>query len=138
MYIRTKDNLYEITNKQYDILCGNLTEEEKENFKNITSFGIGSVEEGTYRSVLIKDILKHSENLVELCDGFTYEYCKGSEHERCWRDSNTGKWYDYDTNFKLNEKQILTIKGGIWTEWGLKYVAEMNESGGLKLKWVKN
>ena len=91
MYIRTKDNIYEITDKQYDVLCGNLTKEEKENFKNITSFGIGSVEEGTYQSILIKDIFKHSENLAELCDGFTYEYCKGSEHERCWRDSKAGR-----------------------------------------------
>ena len=122
MYIRTKNGRIIDTTK---IVTG-------------SKFMDFATNDESFRVIFKTEPLAKSENLVELCDGFTYEYCKGSEHERCWRDSNTGKWYDYDTNFKLNEKQILTIKGGIWTEWGLKYVAEMNESGGLKLKWVKN
>ena len=125
MYIRTKDNLYEITNKQYDILCGNLTEEEKENFKNITSFGLGSVEEGTYHSILIKDILKYSETLEELCDEFVY--CKNDFYEMY-------RQLDYTHYDKEYIKNGGTIKGAIWTDKGLIYVAKMNENGELKLK----
>lgn len=124
MYIRTKDNLYEITNKQYDILCGNLTEEEKENFKNITSFGLGSVEEGTYHSILIKDILKYSENLEELCDEFVLI-------ERNAKPI-IFKTLQGAINNKIYDDEV--IYGAIWTECGLKYVAKINESGGLKLK----
>lgn len=124
MYIRTKDNLYEITDKQYDILCGNLTEEEQENYKNITSFGIGSVEEGTYQSILIKDVLKYSENLEELCDMFVY--CKRGFYE-IYRQLD---FAHYDKEYIKNGG---TIKGAIWTEWGLKYVVQVNESGGLDL-----
>lgn len=124
MYIRTEDNLYEITDKQYDILCGNLTEEEKENFKNITSFGLGSVEEGTYHSILIKDILKYSENLEELCDEFVLI-------ERNAKPI-IFKTLQGAINNKIYDDEI--IYGAIWTEWGLKYVAKINESGDLKLK----
>ena len=124
MYIRTEDNLYEITDKQYDILCGNLTEEEKENFKNITSFGLGSVEDGTYHSILIKDILKYSENLEELCDEFVLI-------ERNAKPI-IFKTLQGAINNKIYDDEI--IYGAIWTEWGLKYVAKINESGDLKLK----
>ncbi len=123
MYIRTKDNLYEITDKQYDILCGNLTEEEKENYKNITSFGLGSVEEGTYQSILIKDILEYSENLEDLCDEFVLlERNAKPIIFKTLRGAINNKIYDDET-----------IYGAIWTSKGLIYVAKMNESGDLEL-----
>ena len=123
MYIRTEDNLYEITDKQYDILCGNLTEEEKENYKNITSFGMGSVEEGTYKSILIKDIFKYSESLVELCDEFVL----------IERDAKPiiFKTLQGAINNKIYDDEI--IYGCIWTNKGLIYVAKMNENGELEL-----
>ena len=123
MYIRTGDNLYEITDKQYDILCGNLTEEEKENFKNITSFGLGSVEEGTYHSILIKDIFKYSENLEELCDRFVAKTCDITEY-----------WVETKLENAKMYCGVETIYGAIWTDKGLIYVAKMNDKGDLKLK----
>ena len=82
--------------------------------------------------------IKESENIEELCDEFTYEYDKNSKHIKCWKDTNTGIWYDYDVDFKLNKKEISAIKGAIWTDKGLIYVAKMNENGELELIWVKN
>lgn len=124
MYIRTEDNLYEITDKQYDILCGNLTEEEKENYKNITSFGIGSIEEGSYESVLIKDILDYSENLQELCDEFVLI-------ERNAKPI-IFKTLQGAINNKIYDDEI--IYGGIWTDEGFIYKAKMNGKGALELK----
>lgn len=129
MYIRTKDNLYEITDKQYDILCGNLTEEEKENYKNITSFGIGSVEEGTHQSILIKDILKYSKNPEELCDEFVLIRNSTRINQLVRTDD-----INYLKEMMESDKRIVVVKGAIWTEWGLKYVAKMNDDGDLRLK----
>lgn len=70
MYIRTKDGVYEVTVKQYNVLSGNLTEEEKEDYKNITSLGIGDIEKGTYKSIIFEDILFQSDNLEACCDEF--------------------------------------------------------------------
>ena len=39
---------------------------------------------------------------------------------------------------EINKIEVLGIYGAIWTEWGLKYVAKMNEKGELELLWVKN
>ena len=131
MYIRTKDNLYEITDKQYDILCGNLTEEEKENYKNITSFGLGSIEEGSYESVLIKDILEYSENLQELCDLFIDEETKTIFHK------HNGYVINWKTNMFYSLKELSesyhSVKGAIYTDEGLIYVAKMDNEGKLVL-----
>ena len=135
MYIRTKDNIYEITDKQYDVLCGNLTKEEKEYFKNITSFGLGSIEEGTYKSVLIRDILNYSENMVELYDEFVCE----------WFDKKVNRYRHVYCSFKIGQSKELyrrdvplppdvdfEIYAGIWIKGkGLTYVAKMNKEGDL-------
>ena len=137
MYVRTKDGIYEITDKQYDILCGNLTEEEKENFKNITSFGTGSIEDGTYKSILIKDIVNKSEKLFELFDEFVCE----------WFDKEVNRYRHVYCRFKIGQSKELyrrdiplptdvnfEIYAGIWVNGkGLIYVAKMNDKGKLEL-----
>ena len=128
MYVRTKDGIYEITDKQYDILCGNLTEEEKENFKNITSFGTGSIEDGTYKSILIKDIVNKSKKLFELFDEFVV-IRNSTKINQLVRTDNL----EYLKEMMKEDKRIIAVKGAIWTDWGLKFIANMNNTGGLEL-----
>ena len=87
----------------------------------------------SFREIFKTEPLVKAETIEELCDEFTYEYDKNSKHIKCWKDTNTGIWYDYDVDFKLNKKEISTIKGAIWTDKGLIYVAKMNENGELEL-----
>lgn len=128
-YIRTKDNnIYEISDKQYDVLCGNLTEEEKEYYKNIISLGIGSIEEGNYKSILIKDIIKQADNLKELCDLFI------TENDYCGQISQF-EYYDFEVarqNLNIEDNDVLY--GAIRVAGkGIFYVAKMNNEGDLKL-----
>ena len=111
-YIRTKDGVYEATDYLED--------------------GCWCLNNGGayFRKA---DIIKEADIIEELCDEFTYEYDKNSKHTKCWKDTNTGIWYDYDVDFKLNKKEISTIKGAIWTDKGLIYVAKMNENGEFEL-----
>ena len=46
-----------------------------------------------------------------------------------WSDFNELKKFDYH----YKKKEYKYFYGAIWTEWGLKYVAKMNENGELKL-----
>jgi hypothetical protein len=136
MYVKTKNGVYEITDKQYDILCGNLTEKEKENYKNVTSFGIGSVKEGTYQSILIKDILNKSEKPEELCDVFVVEDILNDV--RYFKDYD-----DLIEDISYGSLHPTTIVyGAIWVEIKLQNgktihkpepVAILNENGDFEL-----
>ena len=108
MYIRTKNNIYEVEN----ILRDN---------RFVKGYNVGEM------AFITKDqVIKQAETIEELCDEFRY-----SNHERCWGSGKT--WYDYDIDFVLNEKEMSTIKGAIWTDRGLIYVAKMNDKGDLEL-----
>lgn len=128
MFVRTKDNIYEITDKQHDFLCGNLTEEEKKYYKNITAFSTGDVEKGTYKSILIKDIINQSRSPFALCDEFVV-IRNSTKINQLVRTDNI----KYLKEMMKEDKRIIAVKGAIWTDWGLKYVAQVNESGGLDL-----
>ena len=117
MYIRTKDGRIIDTTK---IVTG-------------SKFMDFATNDESFRVIFKTEPLSKSESLEELCDEFRYEYDKNSKHEICWRDSNTGIWYDYDTDVALSEKEISTIKGGIWTDEGFIYKTKMNEKGKLEL-----
>ena len=69
------------------------------------------------------EILKQADTIEELCDEFVlfregkpFAIVPNEEH-----NAELAKyvWKDY--------------RGAIWTEWGLKYVAKMNEKGELEL-----
>lgn len=81
-------------------------------------------------------VIAESDDLEELCDEFTYEFINGGnekfEHQRCYRNSTTGIWYDYYDDFPLTEKEISTIRGGIWTDKAFIYVAKMGDKGKLE------
>ena len=116
MFVRTENGIYETIKCLGDGSCycnnGNKN-------KYISSF----------------EILKQSDNLADLCDEFRYEFNNFLKHEKCWRDSNTDMWYDYDTDIDISFslKAISTIKGAIWTDKGLIYVAKLNEKGEFEL-----
>ena len=120
-YIRTKDGIYRNASVSTDlvIICRDRECE-----------------------VNPSDILKQADTIEELCD----EFVDTSE----LKTTNTGGWlYDeFDSKNKclvyyaederrtipLNEFEDLSkIYGAIWTEWGLKYVAKMNDKGELCL-----
>ena len=69
-------------------------------------------------------ILNQSENIEELCDMFVY--CKRGFYE-IYRQLD---FAHYDKEYIKNGG---TIKGAIWTDKGLIYVAKMNENGELEL-----
>lgn len=117
MYIRTKDGVYENVNPYFI----------KEN-KLYMSWDYPTGIEADF----LGDILNQSENLEELCDEFVYENQEYETPQRCYQNCH-GIWFDDQRLTHLTEKEISTIKGAIWTEWGLKYVAKMNESGDLEL-----
>ena len=77
-----------------------------------------------------KDILKQADTIKELCDVFVYEY-KNSFYK------NSKPSYELVDMSLESMKATMelfsgaTFYGAIWTEWGLKYVAKMNEEGDL-------
>lgn len=73
-------------------------------------------------------IIKEADTIEELCDEFVVV-----DNERHFIEH-----YDLDLEDKyLRKRYCLSsdykIYGAIWTEWGLKYAAKMNEKGELEL-----
>jgi len=71
------------------------------------------------------DVVKTAHSIAELCDEYVWD--------------NGTKPMIIKMPKKLSQSQLDDIKNGmiiyaaIWTEWGLKYVAKMNEEGKLCL-----
>ena len=66
------------------------------------------------------EILNKANTIEELCDEFV-----------CLENKMT--FHNLETITSSCNLKNLTIYGAIWTEWGLKYVAKMNEKGELEL-----
>ena len=95
--------------------------------------GVCLIKTNTYDKTYYKeDYIKMADTIEELCDEFVYEF-ENLKHERCWKGKDTGRWFDYDCDVALTEEQISTIKGAIWTDKGLIYVAKMDSEGKLVL-----
>ena len=106
-YIRTKDGIYEYVD--YDNECIIPMPMIKYN--------------GQLTHCAECDIIKQADTIEELCDEFVlfrdnkpYAIVPNKEHNA---ELAKNVWKDY--------------RGAIWTEWGLKYVAKMNEKGVLEL-----
>ena len=81
--------------------------------------------------MLIKDIVKEADTIEELCDEFVvFEESQGNPlicpKEKC---EEFKKIIYIGTFVKLN----TWLKGAIWTNKGLIYVAKMNDKGELEL-----
>lgn len=119
-YIRTKDDkIYEIideTENSFE-LCGPF---EKKMGCSCTMIKrlLGSNEKPTYRL---------ADTIEELCDEFViYDI-----HKKKWLHFiDLKSLLSYCEENGLDKTQI---RGAVWTEWGLKYIAKMNSNGELEL-----
>lgn len=67
------------------------------------------------------EVLKQADNIEDLCDGFVL-VDKELNHKTIIASS---KGFASSNDYELY--------GAIWTEWGLKYVAKMNQYGEMEL-----
>ena len=80
------------------------------------------------------EVIKQADTIEELCDEFVIFNPTIEQKEYLV------KWLGKDKiKYKTGQQQegfitpYETLYGAIWTDWGLKYVAKMNEKGELEL-----
>ena len=104
-YIRTEEGIYEDFTTGY---CGMI---------HFCNNGIRVAEE---------DIIKQADKLAELCDEFVVAF-----------EENNDRITYLDLDWAIDKAKRYaghtTIYGAVWCEWGLKYVAKMNDEGELVL-----
>ena len=104
-YVRTKDGIYKVEGET----C------------HKKAYFIDRYEEDV---ILKKRVIKQSDTLEELCDRFVVMDKETKEVMNIVSFLEYAKLWSY---FKYN------IYGAVWCEWGLKYVAKMNDKGELEL-----
>lgn len=131
-YIRTKDGIYE--------LMPNIEQDYE------VSFDSKTLEPAYYTInhewVAKKDVIKQADTIEELCDlfvdttglkgiadGWRFDGYDKSKKALWW--ISTSETTRYIPISEWNDKTV--IKGAIWTDKGLIYVAKMNEKGELEL-----
>ena len=105
MYIRTKNRIYKVESET----C------------NKKGYYIDRYEEDV---ILKEQVIKQSENIEELCDRFVVMDKETKEV------MNIVSFLEYA---KLWSSCKYNIYGAVWCEWGLKYIATMNDEGDLEL-----
>ena len=105
-YIRTKDGIYEVNSANYTIVDGFITVNALH--KNIIGIRTSA-------------IVNQADTVEELCDEFVI---LGTRH--------ISLGIPYATCEERNIP-ITKIRGAIWTDKGLIYVAKMNDKGELEL-----
>ena len=109
MYIRTKNRIYKVESET----C------------NKQGYYIDRYED----DVVSKDqVIKQSESLFELIDEFVV-IRDSTKINQLVRTDNV----EYLKEMMKEDKRIIDVKGAIWTDFGLKYVAKMNDKGELEL-----
>ena len=109
MYIRTKDGIYKVEGETY----------------HKQGYYIDRYEE----DVILKDqVIKQSESLFELIDEFVVIRDSTKINQLVRTDD-----INYLKEMMKEDKRIIAIKGAIWTDFGLKYVAKMNDKGEFEL-----
>ena len=101
MYIRTKDGIYEF-NKTFN--------------------------GASIRIIYGNEIIKQSENLLELIDEFVVIRDSTKINQLVRTDS-----IEHLKEMMKEDKRIVEVKGAIWTDFGLKYVAKLDDKGNLEL-----
>ena len=76
------------------------------------------------------EIIKQADTIEELCDEFILVAPYRFRNPKTTTELEFDK-FDEMRYFYTDKDDI--IYGAIWTEWGLKYVAKMNEKGELEL-----
>ena len=80
------------------------------------------------RIIYGNEIIKQSENLFELIDEFVV-IRDSTKINQLVRTDNI----EYLKEMIKEDKRIIAVKGAVWTDWGLKYLANVNKDGGLEL-----
>lgn len=84
-------------------------------------------------SYIDDDVIKIADGIEELCDEIVIENPNENPHLfYVLYDYGIKSRFDY-VKERLEHFKDCVISGAIWTEWGLKYVAKMNEKGCLEL-----
>ena len=87
-----------------------------------------------YFSSSLKKDWQYADTIEELCDAFVYDFI-GDDlkiyHDQCIYNKDLNQWEGAYGLFTLKPEQVKTIKGAIWTDKGLIYVAQLNDKGGL-------
>lgn len=105
MYIRTKDGVYEVVDT-YEV-----------------KFVIGYTEDDFEKVVYKENIINQSKNLEELCDEFV------GVDNTC----ENGHQFLRAIPYKCANFWNGGVYGAVWCEWGLKYVAKLDDKGELHL-----
>ena len=107
MYIRTKNRIYKVENETYD----------KQGYYI-----------GDYDVILKEQVINQSENLFELIDEFVV-IRDSTKINQLVRTDNIG----YLKDMMEDDKRIIAVKGAVWTDFSLKYVANISNKGELEL-----
>lgn len=107
MYIRTKNRIYKVKSETCDR----------------QGYFVGD-----YDVILKKQVINQSENLFELIDEFVV-IRDSTKINQLVRTDNI----DYLKETIESDKRIVAVKGAIWTDKGLIFVAKMNDKGKLEL-----
>lgn len=83
-----------------------------------------------YFSVFEENVLKQADTIEELCDCYVV-WLKNREIPIIEKPRKGYRFYP--SYFELGDCSFDKGYGAIWTEWGLKYVAKMNDKGELEL-----
>ena len=113
MYIRTKHRIYQVESVFLD--------------NNGEWIGYNIVE---YDMALIlrSQVTREADSLEELCDEFVVIRDTTKITQLIRTDD-----IDYLKELMESDKRIIEVKGAIWTDKGLIYVAKMNNKGNLEL-----
>ena len=109
-YIRTKNSIYEAES----ILRDNGF---------VKGYNVGEM------AFIRKDqVISQSEKLFELIDEFVV-IRDSTKTNQLVRTDNIG----YLQEMMKEDKRIVCVRGAVWTDFGLKYVAKMSDKGKLEL-----
>lgn len=107
MYIKTKNKVYQVESETYD----------KQGYYI-----------GDYDVILKEQVINQSENLFELIDEFVV-IRDNTKINQLVRTDNI----EYLKEMIKEDKRIIAVKGAVWTDFGLKYVAKLDDKGELEL-----
>ena len=110
MYIRTKNNIYKVESTLRD-----------NGF--VKGYNVGEM------AFIRKDqVINQSENLFGLIDEFVIIRTDTKINQLVRTDN-----IEYLKEIIKEDKRIIEVKGAVWTDWGLKYLANVNKDGGVEL-----
>ena len=111
MYIRTKNRIYKVESETYD-----------KQWYYIGDYDV------TSNVILKEQVVDQSENLFELIDEFVVIRDSTKTNQLVRTDS-----IGYLNEMIKEDKRIVEVKGAVWTDKGLIFVAKMNDKGVLEL-----